>query len=64
MSMSMHTHSSFSEGGSYADGGGGASMLSQLEQARRTGTDVVWWTDHDWRMEAFGYYDYTAMGVQ
>ncbi|WP_147315738.1 CehA/McbA family metallohydrolase domain-containing protein [Asanoa ferruginea] len=55
--MSTHTHSSFSEGGSYADGGGGASMLAQLEQARQTGTDVVWWTDHDWRMEAFGYYD-------
>ncbi|MEV4620708.1 hypothetical protein AB0J74_18605 [Asanoa sp. NPDC049573] len=57
VSMSMHTHSSFSEGGSYADGGGGASMLSQLEQARRAGTEVIWWTDHDWRMEAFGYYD-------
>ncbi|GIF63086.1 hypothetical protein Ais01nite_11210 [Asanoa ishikariensis] len=57
VSMSMHTHSSFSEGGSWADGGGGASMLSQLEQAKRTGTDVVWWTDHDWRMEAYGYYD-------
>ncbi|HEV7710923.1 MAG TPA: hypothetical protein VGP16_22225 [Asanoa sp.] len=57
VSMSTHTHSSFSEGGSYADGGGGASMLSQLEQAKLTGTDVIWWTDHDWRMEAFGYYD-------
>ncbi|MEV4539637.1 hypothetical protein AB0J82_38270 [Asanoa sp. NPDC049518] len=57
VSMSMHTHSSFSEGGSWADGGGGASMLSQLEQAKQTGTDVVWWTDHDWRMEAYGYYD-------
>ncbi|SNS59349.1 hypothetical protein SAMN05421812_10141 [Asanoa hainanensis] len=57
VSMSMHTHSSFSEGGSWADGGGGASMLAQLEQAKQTGTDVVWWTDHDWRMEAYGYYD-------
>lgn len=60
VTMSMHTHSCFSEGGSYAGGGGGASMLAQLEQARRTGTDVVWWTDHDWRMQAYGYL--TAVG--
>jgi len=57
VSMSLHTHSCFSEGGSYADGGGGASMLAQLEQATQTNTDVVWWSDHDWRMEAYGYYD-------
>ncbi|SFH68771.1 hypothetical protein SAMN05421678_12850, partial [Actinopolymorpha cephalotaxi] len=23
----------------------------------RNDIDVVWWTDHDWRMEAYGYYD-------
>lgn len=57
VNMSMHTHSCFSEGGSYAAGGGGASMLSQLDQALKTGYDVIWWTDHDWRMEAFGYFD-------
>lgn len=57
VSMSMHTHSCFSEGGSYAGGGGGASMMSQLEAAQSAGVDVIWWTDHDWRMQAFGYYD-------
>lgn len=57
VSMAMHTHSCFSEGGSYADGGGGASMMAQLEQAQEAGVDVVWWTDHDWRMQAYGYYD-------
>ncbi|HZC26354.1 MAG TPA: hypothetical protein VE287_04980, partial [Actinopolymorphaceae bacterium] len=57
VSMALHTHSCFSEGGSFAAGGGGASMLAQLEQASRSNVDVVWWTDHDWRMEAFGYYD-------
>ncbi|MEV0797566.1 hypothetical protein AB0I34_07745 [Kribbella sp. NPDC050281] len=57
VSMVLHTHSCFSEGGSYAAGGGGASMLSQLEQATKNNIDVVWWTDHDWRMEAYGYDD-------
>ena len=57
VSMVLHTHSCFSEGGSYAEGGGGASMLSQLDQVRQNNIDVVWWTDHDWRMEAYGYYD-------
>jgi uncharacterized membrane protein len=32
-------------------------MMAQLEQATQTNTDVVWWSDHDWRMEAYGYYD-------
>ncbi|MGW3625379.1 hypothetical protein [Streptomyces sp. NPDC000880] len=32
-------------------------MMSQLEQAMQTNTDVIWWTDHDWRMQAYGYYD-------
>ncbi|MGW0229452.1 hypothetical protein ACWDWO_14135 [Actinopolymorpha singaporensis] len=57
VSMVLHTHSCFSEGGSWADGGGGASMMAQLEQAVHNDIDVVWWTDHDWRMEAYGYYD-------
>ncbi|MFD2081593.1 CehA/McbA family metallohydrolase domain-containing protein [Actinopolymorpha cephalotaxi] len=57
VSMVLHTHSCFSEGGSWAAGGGGASMMAQLEQAVRNDIDVVWWTDHDWRMEAYGYYD-------
>ena len=57
VSMVLHTHSCFSEGGSFEGGGGGASMLSQLDQATRNNIDVVWWTDHDWRMEAYGYYD-------
>ncbi|MCW2904148.1 MAG: hypothetical protein JWO67_6413 [Streptosporangiaceae bacterium] len=57
VSMAMHTHSCFSEGGSWAAGGGGASMMAQLEQASENNIDVIWWTDHDWRMEAYGYYD-------
>lgn len=56
VSMAMHTHSCFSEGGSWAAGGGGASMMAQLEQASENNIDVIWWTDHDWRMEAYGYY--------
>ena len=36
VSMAMHTHSCFSEGGSYVSGGGGASMMAQLQAARRT----------------------------
>ena len=55
--MAMHIHSCFSEGGSGVSGGGGASMMAQLEAARNAGVDVVWWTDHDWRMQAYGYYD-------
>ena len=55
--MAMHIHSCFSEGGSDVSGGGGASMMAQLEAARSLGVDVVWWTDHDWRMQAYGYYD-------
>lgn len=60
VSMSMHTHSCFSEGGASAGGGGGASMMAQLEQAVENNVDVIWWTDHDWRMEAFGYYENIA----
>ncbi len=46
-SMAMHLHSSFSE----QDG----SMDSHLFQAVKNAVDVVWWTDHDHRMAAFGY---------
>lgn len=60
VSMSMHTHACFSEGGSYAEGGGGASMMAQLDQATKSNVDVIWWTDHDWRMEAYGYFDNIA----
>jgi hypothetical protein len=48
-SMAMHVHSSFSE----QDG----SMDSQLFQATKNAVDVLWWTDHDARMEAIGYRD-------
>jgi hypothetical protein len=47
VSMAMHIHGSFSEGI--------ASMDAHLEQARRNGVDVIWWTDHDFRREAHGY---------
>lgn len=46
-SMAMHLHSSFSEGD--------ASMDSHLAEATRHGVDVLWWTDHDWRMMGYGY---------
>jgi hypothetical protein len=48
-SMAMHVHSSFSE----QDG----SMDSQLFQASRNSLDVLWWTDHDFRMDGIGYRD-------
>ena len=41
VSMAMHLHACFSEGT--------ASMDTHLDQARRTGVDVVWWTEHDFR---------------
>lgn len=47
IAMAMHVHSSFSEGL--------ASMHYQLAQAAANAVDVVWWTDHDWRMAAHGY---------
>lgn len=55
VSMAMHIHSCFSEGGSHAKGGGGGSMMAHLDQATQNDVDVIWWTDHDWRMEAYGY---------
>ena len=42
--MAMHVHSSFSEGP--------ASMESQLVQASKNALDVMWWTDHEWKMRA------------
>ncbi len=48
-SMAMHVHSSFSE----YDG----SMQSQMFQAAANAVDVLWWTDHDARMEGIHYRD-------
>lgn len=46
-SMAMHVHSSFSEQN--------GSMDSQLFQASENSVDVLWWTDHDARMDGLGY---------
>jgi hypothetical protein len=46
-SMAMHIHSSFSEQS--------GSMDSQLFQAASNSVDVLWWTDHDARMDGIGY---------
>ena len=45
--MAMHLHASFSEGP--------GSMEAQLDQAVRSGVDVIWWTEHDQRMSAHDY---------
>jgi hypothetical protein len=47
VSMAMHIHSTFSEGT--------ASMDAHLQQAAALGVDVIWWTDHDFRMQGIGY---------
>lgn len=47
VSMAMHIHSSWSEGA--------GSMQAQLHQAQRLGVDVLWWTEHDFRVTARGY---------
>lgn len=47
VSMATHIHGPFSEGL--------ASYAAHLEQARRYKVDVVWWTDHDFRIAAFGH---------
>ncbi|WFE40464.1 hypothetical protein [Micromonospora sp. WMMD998] len=44
ISMAMHLHASFSEGV--------ASYAAHLDQARRNAVDVLWWTDHDFRVAA------------
>ena len=46
-SMAMHIHSSFSEQS--------GSMDSQLYQAATNAVDVLWWTDHDARMDGISY---------
>lgn len=46
-SMAMHVHSSFSEFD--------ASMDAQLFQAQTNKIDVLWWTDHDYRMQQVNY---------
>jgi hypothetical protein len=45
--MAMHIHASLSEGS--------GSMDAHLSEAQRTGVDVIWWTDHDFRKTAAGY---------
>ncbi|MDQ1733320.1 MAG: hypothetical protein QOK10_3479 [Pseudonocardiales bacterium] len=45
--MAMHIHASWSEGT--------GSMQGHLEQATSTGLDVLWWTEHDFRMAEHGY---------
>jgi hypothetical protein len=47
VSMAMHIHGSFSEGI--------ASYEAHLQQARQHGVDVIWWTDHDFRVAAHHY---------
>lgn len=47
ISMAMHIHASFSEGI--------ASYAAHLDQASRNNVDVVWWTDHDFRVAAHDY---------
>ena len=46
-SMAMHIHSSFSEQS--------GSMDSQMFQAAKNAIDVLWWTDHDHRMDGIDY---------
>ena len=50
-SMAMHIHSSFSEQT--------GSMDAQLAQALQNSVDVLWWTDHDHRMDSL-YYKYNS----
>src|SRR4051812_44594848 len=47
VSMAMHIHSSFSEQT--------ASMNAQLDQAQINDVNVLWWTDHDHRMQQGRY---------
>ncbi len=46
--MAMHIHGPFSEGI--------ASYQAHLSEAHRIGVDMVWWTDHDFRIDAHGYH--------
>jgi hypothetical protein len=45
--MAMHIHSAFSE--QYG------SMQGHLLQAQQNAVDVIWWTDHDYRMSGLTY---------
>jgi hypothetical protein len=47
VAMAMHLHGSFSEGR--------ASMATHLDQAERLGVDVLFFSDHDFRVAALGY---------
>jgi hypothetical protein len=49
--MAMHIHSSFSEQNGSMDG--------HLSQAVKNAVDVLWWTDHDHRMDAINYRNVT-----
>jgi hypothetical protein len=50
-SMAMHIHSSFSEQNGSMDG--------HLYQAAKNAVDVLWWTDHDHRMDGVDYRNVT-----
>lgn len=45
--VALHIHSSLSEGN--------ASVAAQLAAAARLGVDVIWFTEHDWRMAFVNY---------
>lgn len=49
VSMATHIHASFSEGI--------GTMLAHLQQAKATGVDVIWWTEHDFRMAAHDFWE-------
>jgi hypothetical protein len=44
-SVQMHLHGSFSEGEGSID--------SHLHEAKGVGVDVIWWSDHDWRIGSY-----------
>ena len=48
-SVQMHLHGSMSEGS--------GSMRGANVQAKKIGLDVLWWTDHDWRIAYHTYAD-------
>ena len=45
ISVQLHTHGSLSEGA--------GSMAAHTSEADRVGVDVIWWTDHDWRISLY-----------
>ena len=46
-SMQLHLHGSMSEGS--------GSMRGANIRAKEAGVDILWWTDHDWRMAYHPY---------